>query len=509
MSSGGDAPPGDHRAALLLVVLVFVPALLLRIHPIVSESFQYDAVVSQLAAQRGFWANAWDEPRTYDLRRHHPPLLSYVISINNRLVGDDEFRARLFSIVAGAATCAVVASMARAASGSRAWSLPAGLFAGWLLAFLPVHLSVSRTANWDAVYALFATVALGALSTYWSRPSIRTLALACLTATLGFLTCEIGLTLLPVFGIVFMRDARRFGTGAALRRWGVLSAGALALFTLLWPAGLLKGHVVRTIIDRVRDSALEGRNRGWSAFYSDLFRQAPGFVIASLAGVGAVGFAWWQERRGPAATTPRSSERFAGGAPIGSLLPFVVYVIAGVVLSTKQRLVYLHHIVDLCPSLAVLAGCALFASVAGVRRSTRGLIGALAIVCLVLSVRSSMTSDPRVVGPEEHPGYLGVRDFVREHPGLRTYYYYADVMEYYAPDAEFVGTPPRHWTEEKVRRVKSERYDFVVSDWVMWDARFPDVESLAAALAPEYRLAHVVRHKRTQEPVAWIFERAS
>src|SRR5262245_5773529 len=90
-----------ERTLPILLLVVFLPSLLIRLHPTTSESFQYDAVVSQIAARAGAAANALDASGTFEARRHHPPLLSYIIELNNRLFGGGPFSARIFSIVFG------------------------------------------------------------------------------------------------------------------------------------------------------------------------------------------------------------------------------------------------------------------------------------------------------------------------------------------------------------------------------------------------------------------------
>ena len=97
-----------HAALIIIFFLVFVPSLLIRVYPLESESFQHDAIVSQLAAKEGVSANAWDRAPAYQQRRYHPPLLSYIIIINNGIFGGDDFNARVFSIIAGALACFVV-----------------------------------------------------------------------------------------------------------------------------------------------------------------------------------------------------------------------------------------------------------------------------------------------------------------------------------------------------------------------------------------------------------------
>ena len=91
--------------ALILSALVLAPAFIIRVHPVTSESFAYDAIVSQAAAHRGFIANALDRSGMLYERRGHPPLLSYVILLNNRLFGSDEFGTRIFSMLDRKSVC--------------------------------------------------------------------------------------------------------------------------------------------------------------------------------------------------------------------------------------------------------------------------------------------------------------------------------------------------------------------------------------------------------------------
>jgi hypothetical protein len=41
----------------------------------------------------------------------------------------------------------------------------------------------------------------------------------------------------------------------------------------------------------------------------------------------------------------------------------------------------------------------------------------------------------------------------------------------------------------------------------MLGARVPDNETLARTLAPQYELVHTIFHRRTGEPVLWIYGR--
>ena len=165
----------NSRHLVALVALVFLPALSIRLYPVTSESFQHDTIVSQVAAADGVAANAWDRPDTYENRRFHPPLLSYVIMTNNAVFGDDEYRARLFSIIAGALACLVVAISIYAILGNGTMSLAGAVFGGWMVGLLPVQLYVSRTANWDGLYSLLSACTLLGLCLHFKTPRLRTL----------------------------------------------------------------------------------------------------------------------------------------------------------------------------------------------------------------------------------------------------------------------------------------------------------------------------------------------
>jgi hypothetical protein len=114
-----------------------------------------------------------------------------------------------------------------------------------------------------------------------------------------------------------------------------------------------------------------------------------------------------------------------------------------------------------------------------------------------------------VVGPQEHPGLAAVGKFLLAHPGSRTYFHYTAQMEYYAPGADVVGSPSRHWDADAIATAKVGDYDFVVFDTSMLDGGdlIADEEEIEYSLAPHYSLERVVRHRRTSEPVAWIFSR--
>ncbi len=499
-----DASAHTRKTALLaaaLCTLVLAPALLIRIHPTVSESFAHDAIVSQMVAQRGFADNALDRDGVLYERRGHPPLLSYLILLNNRVFGSDEFGARVFSMIAGALCCLAVSLSVLLILAPVGGRFAAALFGGLMLALLPVHLYVSRTANWDAVYSLFVACALLFLALHLSKPGPARLIGAGICATLALLTCELGIVLVPAFTVALIIDLRRRPRRPAARAWGLAVLVSLVLLVVLWPALIFEASLAKSILFRIKDNAANVQNLPWTSLYRALFEQSPAFALAAALGLMAGALNLAAARRASAGTRADLERAHL------MMLPFALYVAAAFVVNTRQRLVYVHHIADMMPPLAVLFSCAAAALVRLAPRPGRIAIVAACALLLALSIPPATSGDADVVGPQEHPGFLGVRDYLAERPGARAYYFYAPLMKWYAPGADIEGDPPRWWTAEKIARVKGAPYDTIVSDFSMFDGAYPDIETLAKALEPEYRLARVVAHRRTGRAVAWIFSR--
>jgi len=325
----------------------------LRLYPIKSESFQYDAVVSQVAASKGFIANALDADGVFAMRRWHPPLLSYVIIVNNKIFGIDEFRKRLFSIIAGALCCVVVfISVSIFLKDFKRGDIPA-LLAGLMICFLPVHLYVSRTSNWDAVYSLLATCSLLGLSLYIIEGGLRNLLLAGISGVLAFMTCEIGLFLVPVFIAVLV--IRYFGARneKLVKEWFVVAGIAVLLALIIWPAGFMKLNLFKMMRLRIYDSVCLERNAPWYVFYTELFSQAPAFSIFAAFGIlGFLSFSFFKVWGN--VVLEESVSRV-----LRYLVPFFTYVLVSFAASLKNRLVYVHHIVDMMPPISVVSGVVL------------------------------------------------------------------------------------------------------------------------------------------------------
>ncbi|GEM_PF-2000024 len=536
---------GSGRLYVLIILLVvLVPAFLIRLHPVTSESFQFDAVVSQISADRGIVANALDSRDTLFWRRYHPPLLSYIIIANNGIFGPGPFTSRLFSIIAGSLCCLAVSLSVLKILGHRRWSLAAALFGGWMICLLPVHLYISRTSNWDAAYSFFNVCSLLLLSLYLKRGTFGNLLTAGVFATLAFLTCEIGLLIVPAFLFTLFYDIRRRPGTVLIRNWLLLVLAAVLITAALWPAGIFRLNILRTIAFRVRDSAMVPRNLPWYMFYAVLFDQAPAFAVFSALSCMAVPFAARLERvrygPGTIITAAGESESRGGGGKTGagesgenngrvggkagagesrgdggryaggwliSAAPFWIYAATAFALSTVQRLVYIHHIADLFAPLTVVTACSAFVFLSAAGRGMRRAAAVISAAALALSIPAALNSNPDVVGPQEHPGFLGIRDFFENRLDARAYYHHHIVMSYYLPGMRFDAQKPGRWIPERVEAVKAIPYDFVVTDHSLFSPYYPDLASLSSALAPEYKLEHAVEHRRTGRPVAWIYSR--
>lgn len=507
-----------NAAAIVLFLFIFVPSLFIRLYPVESESFQHDAIVSQLAAREGLSANAWDRGLVYQQRRYHPPLLSYIIIANNRIFGGGDFHARLYSIIAGALACFVVGLSIFRLTGERT-AIPVGreltvlsdggisgwfgaVFGGFMLCLLPAHLYVSRTANWDAVYSFLSVGTIYTLSRYLLTSRPGTLVTAGLLGLLSFLTCEVGLTLVPVFLVVFLLDAGRGGRARISRRWGRMLLVVLVALVVLWPGGVFELNFFRTLYFRVYDSSVVERSRPWYGFYTTLFQQSPAYALTMAAGLAAFVVIWL---RSPSKVAGRGKSIHAY---LVAMLPFLVYVLTAFALSLKQRLVFVHHIVDMFAPLTVVAVSAIIVLSRSLKPPARAPVTGLALTALLFSALAAAGDDPSVVGPQELPGTVALSAFLAHHPGARTYYYYSYAVDYYMPDNTVEDERGRFWTKTKISVLKAEGYDFIVSSWTMFDKNFPSIEALTAALAPEYELEKTIYHLRTGDPVVWIFKRS-
>ncbi len=478
------------RLGIALAFAVTVVALVVRMVPVTSESFHYDAIVSQMAAQDGVRANAWDHDSTYSDRRYHPPLVSYLIIANNRVFGDGLFRARIFAMLFGALACGLTTLAAlRLVPGLRAGWVWASL-GGLTLAFVPVHLYISRTANWDPVYSAMAMACLLACSAFVRTPGWLGAMIVATLAALAFLTCEIALALVPALLWVVAWDVGQRGLGA-LRRWAVASLVGVGVVALLWPAGIIDGDIFRTLRFRWFDSATTPRNQPWMAFYSELFRQSPGMM--SFAAVGTVGLvlARWRKVK----------------LPWAELFPYVVYAATAIILSTRQRLVFVHHVADLIPPLLVVGTVGWAAAMSRTTTNTRlgtGIVG----LGVGLTLLASLTAPAEIVGPQEHPGWFRLGEYFADKSGATVYTHYETQLRYYT-DADIVvnRSPDRLWETDNLQTAQASGADYIAVDRSQLGGEVSSLEELRQGLAPRYRLVFTADHRRSGESVAWVFRR--
>jgi len=347
------------------------------------------------------------------------------------------------------------------------------------------------------VYGFFATGCLLCLGLYAAEKSPLRLWAAAVFGALAFLTCELGIALVPAAVFVLVTDARHLSRRDWLRRWAGAIGVALITLALFWPGGFIKLNLLRMMLYRWRDSAVEPRNAPWYVFYTELFQQSAAFTVFMIIGVLVTLVPVVMRRQ----ARLRDSTLLA-------VLPFWVYVATAFVLSLKERLVYVHHIVDMFPPL-VAAVCVGFATwTASLRETQRRFVLGLGAVAVVLSIVAALNPDPEIVGPQEHAGFLGVRDKLQDQPGARVYCHDTLVLGFYLPRAVIEGGRSRFWTAEDAAAAKAGNYDFVVVDRAKLNPEYPTPERVFDSLAPVYRVKSVITHRRTHDPVAWILSRS-
>jgi hypothetical protein len=230
-------------------------------------------------------------------------------------------------------------------------------------------------------------------------------------------------------------------------------------------------------------------------FYTELFQQSPAFTLFMVLGIAITLVV-------PIARTDLRT-RFSSRVLIATL-PFWIYAAVTFALSLKERLVYVHHIVDMFPPLVIAVCMELGARVNERGASAKRWALGIGVAAVALSAVAAFNPDPEVVGPQEHPGWLGVSEALKNYPGARVYCYDTTVLGFYLPHASIESGGNRLWTLDDVANAKRGKYDFVVFDRAKLDKDYPRAEQLVGALAPEYHLKWVINHRRTKEPVAWV-----
>ncbi len=512
---------GGWGPALAASAAVLVVALLLRVFPIESESLHWDSVSYVRASRQGFVANwvdqghpglanfgkIWDFNLDYGksvirrgvdtlwLRHFHPPMLAYILRVQELLLGYGDFRVRLCSMVCGALNSALLVLALVSIRGHSRLAVAAGVGSGLLLAATPYHLFVSRTASYHALFPLVASLFLFGLATAlwterntWFTVSVALLAVA-------FATFEWAILLLAVFGIALLairnpwvgisKDLRLSVSGQATKA----AIGGLILFALLWPAGIIKADWLQALLHHTLYGRAHAPDRQWWQFYAMFYRSAPTLAILEALGFGyiAVRAAVRRIRRGT--------------------LVWLLFGLAFAALTPFQRLLYAHYVAPLFPVAALFAG--LLAHDAGKLLGRRlGVVAALLLVGIASGTAVQKWDHP-VADPQEVPGFSQAATFFRDHadPESSILSTAAPLLRFYLPEYDIRSIPYEDMPASTLARAQSHRYRFVL----IYRNQLDNVRGFKQGEA--YRwikdnldLARTIRHLRRGFPCVWIYE---
>jgi 4-amino-4-deoxy-L-arabinose transferase-like glycosyltransferase len=356
----------------------------------------FDEADYALAATRGWEANRWDRTPPTDppdhllrLRHYHPPLGVQLMGAMLPF-GRDERLLRLPSVLAGAATVALLYVCGLLLYRGRGAALAAGL----LLAFNPPHIRASSHAlPW--VWVTLFLVALLAVALAWLRRPHPGWAAAA-GAVLGgmFVASEYFVpTLAATAGAVALLAWRDRRALRQVRGWMVLLPfGAFAVVAAtFWPAGLQGGvltmlaHYVAMADDPHFPVTLGGRvfeqAPKWAYLYW-YWRLYPGLVVLWAVGGVWAGYLAFRRRLG-----------WEGAAVLG-LAAFVLAVAHASHIIGPQ---YLAHAVPLLLLIGLLAPAALPAAFG--RPGHLGIAACCAALLSAPEVQPLAGMEPRALQP--------------------------------------------------------------------------------------------------------------
>lgn len=359
--SGGTAPGGVRRVGGALWVWPALVALLLPLHGIDGTLLGTDELVT--------WEVSKRSPREIWALLHHVDAVhgTYYFLMHGwtAVFGDSHLSLRAPTVLAVAATAALVTLTGRRLFGRRA-----GLCAGTLFALLPAASRFAQEARSYALVMLFATLATflllkaldGALprgrAAWWAAYGL------CLVV-LGLLHL-IALTLVLCHAPLVISRVRREGRGL----WSFLLAGSAAGLCAL-PVVLLGRSQASRQLFWLPEPDAWGMVEIWPQLFASAL--AAGLVIALAA------TAWWREDR----------EGVLLCLPVAVLPPLVLWA------ASHGQVSYFRYQYALftVPAWAVLAG----AGLAGATRSRRAAAAVLAVVALLV-----LPDQRRVRSPFEH-----------------------------------------------------------------------------------------------------------
>jgi 4-amino-4-deoxy-L-arabinose transferase-like glycosyltransferase len=219
---------GSGSATLLLLIIVTATALRLWHLDTVPLGLHNDEAWTGINA-REVLRDGWIGPYLYPSGLGQPSGPVYVTAVLFMLVPQTSFTLRLSMALFGIAAVALTYAVGRAM-----FDRASGLFAAALLAIMPWHLHLSRTAFMVGSWPFIEMAILWALFRARARPSIWRFAAVGALLGLGVYTYNAYPLFLPVAAVPFLYDLASARDGPARRRW--LARTAAAAITALWVA---------------------------------------------------------------------------------------------------------------------------------------------------------------------------------------------------------------------------------------------------------------------------------
>jgi 4-amino-4-deoxy-L-arabinose transferase-like glycosyltransferase len=251
-------PPTSHETTLgpqqWGLWLAIAVALALRVFRLGHQSLWTDEIFT--------WLTSYPHdplPFTELLDDMHGPGVSFLLHGWMRVFGQSEWALRLPMALASAALVPVVAAIARAAAGPRAF-LPAA----WLAAVSPFFVWYGQESRNYAFAMLFGAIQVWAVLRYHDEARTRHLVALALAATLGALSNFNTFLLFPALLALLVVAPPAGERGRGLARWLLPAAAGLAVAVALSPwllthFGILEfGRLVPGRVEPPSESPLRG-----------------------------------------------------------------------------------------------------------------------------------------------------------------------------------------------------------------------------------------------------------
>ena len=256
-SSIGPLPTGvrRERATLLAAAALLFTANAARLSlPSLDDCF-YARKGVEMARTGGVMDVTWNYTPTFQ----NPPLQIWVLARSFQLLGENDFAARLPSILMGLGVLAGAMALGRRLLGEAE-----GLTAGALLLISPLFVNHARRAMLEVPLTFWVVLAM--LVLVWSRNAPRRLALLALPLGAAILTKSV-LGLVPLFVIAGAALADADLRRALRTRWLVAGVGFGLLLGAAWPIHqwlvhgprALEQHFVAEIANRTTAGGLDLR----------------------------------------------------------------------------------------------------------------------------------------------------------------------------------------------------------------------------------------------------------